>query len=189
MSFKSKEPKDKAKVMRKILKAEFPDVRFSVRSDFNSIDVNWEDGPSMSSVERLGLKKMRGDRYEYINLNRRIRPVTFEKAEKTHATRHGIKLDALRRDFSKHSLVHQELYKTTLPNPPRKKKKARTGPRKFRVIALFGNNTKRTTYRTFKANSPAEAVAKAKADHKKYPDHIHAVYHTVRPRNWAAVEV
>jgi Large polyvalent protein associated domain 29 len=44
---------DTAKLVRAALKRAFPDAKFSVRSDRNSINVRWTDGPSRRAVEAV----------------------------------------------------------------------------------------------------------------------------------------
>jgi hypothetical protein len=43
--------KDSAKQIRKILKAQFPATKFSVRSDSSSVDIRWTDGPTTKAVD------------------------------------------------------------------------------------------------------------------------------------------
>lgn len=45
--------KDVAVLVRDRLKREFPGVKCSVRSDYNSVDIYWTDGPTGSQVERV----------------------------------------------------------------------------------------------------------------------------------------
>jgi len=45
--------KDTAKLVRKALKRAFPDTTFSVRSDHNSINVRWTDGPTTAQVDPI----------------------------------------------------------------------------------------------------------------------------------------
>jgi hypothetical protein len=42
-----------AKLMRLALKESFPGVKFSVRSDYNSVNVRWTDGPNAKQVEAV----------------------------------------------------------------------------------------------------------------------------------------
>jgi hypothetical protein len=42
-----------AKLMRLALKESFPGVKFSVRSDYNSVNVRWTDGPNAKMVEAV----------------------------------------------------------------------------------------------------------------------------------------
>ena len=56
MSKQSYEPKGTAQVIRKQLKAEFPGVKFSVktgRSGFDIVRVEWIDGPTWGEVDAL----------------------------------------------------------------------------------------------------------------------------------------
>ena len=43
--------KQTAKVIRKLLPLMFPGIKFSVRKDNNSVDVNWIDGPTVGTVD------------------------------------------------------------------------------------------------------------------------------------------
>jgi hypothetical protein len=45
--------KDVAVLVRDRLKREFPGVKFSVRSDSNSVDIYWTDGPTGSQVDAV----------------------------------------------------------------------------------------------------------------------------------------
>lgn len=45
--------KDTAKLIRGQLKTRFPGIKFSVRSDHNSINIGWTDGPAASQVETI----------------------------------------------------------------------------------------------------------------------------------------
>lgn len=45
--------KDTAKLIRKQLKLRFPGIKFSVRSDHNSINIGWIDGPTGKQVEEV----------------------------------------------------------------------------------------------------------------------------------------
>jgi len=45
--------KETAKLVKAELKKAFPKTKFSVRSDYNSINVRWENGPSTDKVENL----------------------------------------------------------------------------------------------------------------------------------------
>jgi hypothetical protein len=47
------EPGAGAKNLRKQLKAAFPGVKFSVRSDHNSVCIGWEDGPTEDDVQQI----------------------------------------------------------------------------------------------------------------------------------------
>lgn len=40
-----------AKNIRIVLKREFPSIKFSVKSDYNSVNINWTDGPTAKQVE------------------------------------------------------------------------------------------------------------------------------------------
>jgi hypothetical protein len=42
--------KDKAKIIRGILKKEFTGIKFSVKSDYSSVHIRWTDGPSDAFV-------------------------------------------------------------------------------------------------------------------------------------------
>jgi hypothetical protein len=44
---------ESAKLLRQALKESFPGVKFSVRSDNNSIDVRWVDGPNTKQVDAV----------------------------------------------------------------------------------------------------------------------------------------
>lgn len=65
--------KQTAVQLRKVLKANFPATKFSVRSDFNSVRVSWTDGPTFQRVDALvgGFKAGRfngmTDSYDYDN--------------------------------------------------------------------------------------------------------------------------
>lgn len=48
-----------AKAIRAELKINFPGIKFSVRSDYNSIKAYWTDGPTTDSVQKFI------DKYEY----------------------------------------------------------------------------------------------------------------------------
>ena len=45
--------KEQAKMLRAALKAEFPGVKFSVRSAVSAIDVRWTDGPTQPAVQAV----------------------------------------------------------------------------------------------------------------------------------------
>lgn len=45
--------KETAVVFRKLLKANFPACKFSVRSDYNSVNVRWTDGPTEKQVKAV----------------------------------------------------------------------------------------------------------------------------------------
>lgn len=57
--------------LRKELKAAFPGVKFSVTSDYNSIDIKWTDGPTVEQVRKVTGRYQEGnfngmqDIYEY----------------------------------------------------------------------------------------------------------------------------
>lgn len=52
--------KTAAKNIRAELKAAFPDTKFSVRSDYNSIDIHWDLGPTTAQVEAITGKYQEG---------------------------------------------------------------------------------------------------------------------------------
>lgn len=62
-----------AKNLRKDLKKHFPGVKFSVRSDYSSVNVTWVDGPTRAMVEEIANRYQCGsfngmeDIYEYSN--------------------------------------------------------------------------------------------------------------------------
>lgn len=100
-----------AKMIRKDLKAAFPGVKFSVNthrySMGNSIRVEWIDGPSYESVERLTDKYEDGDfdgmtdcynyrpnpdnipRTKYLFLTRNLSPLAAEKIEALRSEKFG----------------------------------------------------------------------------------------------------
>tara|TARA_Y100000310_G_scaffold302515_1_gene339928 strand:- start:71 stop:646 length:576 start_codon:yes stop_codon:yes gene_type:complete len=45
--------KDTAKLIRKTLKSNWAHIKFSVRSDHNSINIRWTDGPSSAEVDAI----------------------------------------------------------------------------------------------------------------------------------------
>lgn len=45
--------KDVAKLIRVRLKREFPGIKFSVRSDHNSVDIYWTNGPRAKAVDKV----------------------------------------------------------------------------------------------------------------------------------------
>lgn len=45
--------KETAKIIRKHLKARFPGQKFGVKSDYNSINIKWVDGPTKDSVDKI----------------------------------------------------------------------------------------------------------------------------------------
>lgn len=80
-----------AKMIRAELKAAYPKIKFSVRSDYNSINVNWENGPSSDEVCEITGKYQMGHFdgmvacYEYTNRRDDIPQVlyVFEHREVT----------------------------------------------------------------------------------------------------------
>jgi hypothetical protein len=52
--------KDTAKLIRADLKKAFPDNKFSIRSDYDSIRVNWKNGPCEEKVKKILDKYQRG---------------------------------------------------------------------------------------------------------------------------------
>ena len=55
--------KDTAKLVRAALKKNFPGVKFSVRSDNNSLRIEWMDGPLGKSVDAI-VKNYEGGRFD-----------------------------------------------------------------------------------------------------------------------------
>lgn len=45
--------KDVAKIVRTRLRAAFPGVKFSVRSDYSTLNIRWEDGPRTPAVDAI----------------------------------------------------------------------------------------------------------------------------------------
>lgn len=42
-----------AKNMRTLFKREFPGIKFSVRSDYSSVNIGWDNGPTVEAVEKI----------------------------------------------------------------------------------------------------------------------------------------
>jgi hypothetical protein len=72
-----------AQMIRQILKANFPSIKFSVTSDHNSVNIRYTDGVTTKEVEALVKDFQYGhfngmeDIYEYINVNKDIPQVRF----------------------------------------------------------------------------------------------------------------
>lgn len=131
-----------AKMIRKELKAEFPDVKFSVRSRsasmMNAVDIDWTDGPTRHDVESIVGKYQYGhfdgmiDCYEYSNrrddipqvkfvqCHRQISDETRRQALERIADKFGIDPDAPESEWMDRvgtwpsQAVHQELTHQTL---------------------------------------------------------------------------
>ncbi len=110
-----------AAAIRKELKAAFPGIKFSVRSSTysmgDSVDVDYEDGPTSSSVTDITCKYKYGhfngseDIYEYSNqndaipqakfvmVNRAPSDATYDAIRSDIMTRYGIAADATGRDW------------------------------------------------------------------------------------------
>lgn len=57
------ESKEVAKYIRNDLKKNFPGVKFSVKSDYNSVRVSWTDGPAAKQVDAI-IKKYAGGSFD-----------------------------------------------------------------------------------------------------------------------------
>ncbi len=114
--------KRKAKMMKKILKQEHPDVSFSVRSTLSSygaVDINWEDGPSTKTIEKLQLNKYNRlypnvygsyDSNDYVFLNRRLSPKLKARETKRILSKHA-DVDKMM-SYRKEEIVYREMYQT-----------------------------------------------------------------------------
>ncbi|MBU8763757.1 hypothetical protein KM868_09645 [Micrococcus luteus] len=69
--------KETAQKIRKALKQTFPTIKFSVRSDFDSVHVTWEDGPLEAAVYRL-LQRFESYETRRIGPNDRLVAVGYE---------------------------------------------------------------------------------------------------------------
>lgn len=78
-----------AQEIRKIMKASFPTVKFSITSDYNSVRIKWTDGPTTSLVDELTADYAMGsfnsteDIYEYNNRNNSLPQVKYIFTERS----------------------------------------------------------------------------------------------------------
>ena len=81
--------KEAAKAIRKELKAKFPNTKFSVRSDYNSVRIEWTDGYTLDEVDAVVQRYKAGsfngmiDMYEYDHDN----PENLDRAQYIFTTR------------------------------------------------------------------------------------------------------
>lgn len=72
-----------SQAIKKELKAAFPNTKFSVRGDYNSVTVSYTDGPTSDSVSNITCKYKMGrfdgmtDSYEYTNRRDDIPQVSY----------------------------------------------------------------------------------------------------------------
>lgn len=59
--------RERTNYIKKELKAVFPETKFRVRGDYNSIDINWTDGPTEEMVRKIDLHKTFGVRFFFYN--------------------------------------------------------------------------------------------------------------------------
>lgn len=71
------------RIVKAELKKQWPNVKFSVTSDYNSVRVNWTNGPSHKKVDEITNKYEMGhfdgmtDSYEYTNRRHDIPQVSY----------------------------------------------------------------------------------------------------------------
>jgi len=121
--FESWPSKKKAKMMKKILKQEFPEQKFSVvssRGSTRSIDIGWRDGPSVKDVERLqfwrynyAMRDGRGgiESNDYVFLNRTYSPELKTKEEKRILSKWA-DVEKMQ-SYRKEEIVYREMYQTS----------------------------------------------------------------------------
>lgn len=71
-----------AQNIRADLKKAFPGVKFSVTSDFNSVNVSWTDGPIQEDVNKL-VKKFQSGKFDGIDDSYNLVHTEFSKQFKT----------------------------------------------------------------------------------------------------------
>lgn len=94
-----KDVKESAKEIRKVLRARYPGIKFSVRAkrfaSGSSVDVSWTDGPTEREVGKVTahLKGYTNGFYnEYIGTDRRVSHEVMEAAAKAAAEYYGIEM-------------------------------------------------------------------------------------------------
>jgi len=103
-----------AKIVRKILKKEFPGIKFSVRSDYTSVRIYWTDGPTARDVEKFvngfeyghfdGMqdmyvhnkdRKQEGPDVKYVFTQREMSPQARQYIKDSISESYGIDIDSM----------------------------------------------------------------------------------------------